>query len=91
IENGAKVHVRIPLIPDINTDVDACEAICRRLLSLGATRVDLLPFHRMGSAKYEAMGLTYPYADQAPMSKETVERIRSLYENHFETTVEGGF
>ncbi len=89
IADGAKVHVRIPLIPDINTDDEACKAIRRRLKTLGVTRVDLLPFHRMGSSKYEAMGLSYRYADQPPLSSEEIERIRRIYQTDFETTVEG--
>ncbi len=91
IEAGAKVHVRIPLIPGINADPDIARAIGRRLKSFGVTRVDLLPFHRMGSGKYEAMGLTYRYKDQEPLSDDTVCLLKSIYETEFETTVEGGF
>jgi pyruvate formate lyase activating enzyme len=91
IEVGAKVHVRIPLIPDVNATPEMAKAICRRLKAIGVTRVDLLPFHRMGSGKYEAMGLTYRYKNQEPLSDDTIRTLKSIYETEFETTVEGGF
>ena len=91
IATGAKVHVRIPLIPGINADVPSCEAIRDTLRSLGVTHVDLLPFHRMGSGKYEALGIPYRYADQAPLSRETVKTLHTIFQHDFVTTVEGGF
>ncbi|MBQ3969458.1 MAG: hypothetical protein II685_03100 [Clostridia bacterium] len=51
--------IRIPLIRDFNTDEDSISQICKALAVLAITEVELLPFHRLGSAKYEAMGLVY--------------------------------
>ena len=88
IELGATVSVRIPLIPDFNTSEEACRQIGERLTKMGVTAVDLLPFHRLGSAKYEALGLDYPYANVHPQPKSEIAAIRAVYEQYFTVTVE---
>lgn len=88
IAAGSTVHVRIPLIPDFNTAEADCRDICERLTAVGVSRVDLLPFHRLGSAKYEALGRKYPYADTHPQSRAEINAIKAIYETHFQVTVE---
>ena len=88
LTTSVTVHVRIPLIPGINTSPEVCEASCRELKAMGVTRVDLLPFHRLGSGKYTAMGKTYDFASTPPLSQEIVESIRAIFVPHFRVTVE---
>lgn len=83
-----EVRLRIPLIPGINDSPDDCEAICLRLEPLGIKRVDILPFHRLGVGKYEAMGIPYAYAHVPPHSRERVSEAADIYRRHFEVTVE---
>ena len=86
--DGIPVRVRIPLIPHFNTDADAVRAICERLREIGVDEVDLLPFHRLGSAKYEAMGLTYAYAQQRPLSAQELADIEKAYRQYFTVKTE---
>ena len=37
-------------------------------------RVDVLPFHRLGAAKYAELGLRFPLADTQPPSDELLGR-----------------
>ena len=87
-EDGMTVVIRIPLIPDFNTSPDSIKAICEHLRGIGIKHVDLLPFHRMGGAKYEAMGLEYPYKDKQPLTKEELCRIEELYGQYFTVKTE---
>ena len=87
--DGKAVTVRIPLIPGFNTDTDATKALCERLAGLGIGHVDLLPFHRLGSAKYEAMGLTYPYREQPPIPAEELRALAAAYGAYFTVRSEG--
>ena len=87
--DGMRVTVRIPLIPDFNASAEATEAICRHLQKIGVQAVELLPFHRLGSGKYEAMGLKYAYAEREPFSKAEIARIKAQYENYFEVKIGG--
>lgn len=79
IRDGKSVRVRIPLIPDFNTDTESVNSIGKLLCSLGIEKVELLPFHRLGSSKYEAMGLNYLYKDVEPISSENIEMIKKEY------------
>ena len=88
LEEGIPVQVRIPLIPGFNTGEDEIRAVCGHLKTLGIKEVELLPFHRLGSAKYEAMGLDYEYKDQPPISREEMGRIKEQYLQHFHVTME---
>lgn len=88
LADGATVMLRIPLIPDFNTDADSIFHICKALTALGITEVELLPFHRLGSAKYEALGLKYAYQSYEPFSKEEIGHIKKQYSQYFKVTIE---
>ena len=87
-KSGCRFHVRIPLIPGFNTDDEECAKICERLNEIGVEEVHLLPFHRLGSSKYEALGKTYSYKDVSPLGKEDIGRIADIYKKHFKITIE---
>jgi len=88
LRDGKKVRVRIPLIPDFNTAPQSVQEIAVCLQKIGIKEVDLLPFHRMGSGKYEAMGLVYPYKDTESMSLKQAEAIAVLYAPYFKVNIE---
>lgn len=88
ILKGYCVHVRIPLIPGMNTGEDSCMEICRQLIELGVKKVDLIPFHRMATGKYEALGMTYQYASTLPLYPEELFHIEAIYRNYFTITTE---
>ena len=88
IASGAHVHVRVPLIPGVNTDAQACAKACEQLRAAGVQYVDLLPFHRMGTGKYEALGKAYAYASVQPLSFEEITQIANIYRQYFEISIE---
>ena len=86
--DGMNVFIRIPLIPGFNTDIESIQSICSCLSDMGITNVELLPFHRLGSSKYEAMGLEYPYKDQQPFTKDELNEIGKIYSKYFSVKTE---
>ena len=88
-EDSIAIRIRIPLIPGFNTSPSSTLAICERLRDIGIKHVDLLPFHRLGSAKYEAMGLKYVYKTQQPLTKEELSKIEAIYKTYFSVKIEG--
>ena len=88
ISDGANVQVRIPLIPDFNTDEGSILEICERLKAIGIGEVELLPFHRLGSAKYEALGLDYQYKNYELLSKDKLDEIIKQYSKYFKVIIE---
>lgn len=88
ISDGANVQVRIPLIPHFNTDADSILEICKHLKTIGIGEVELLPFHRLGSAKYEALGLDYQYKNYELLSKDKLDEIIKQYSKYFKVIIE---
>ena len=59
-ESGAHIIVRIPFIPGINDDhdnLDSCASFLSKLPSLDG--IALMPYHEIGLAKYQALGMIY--------------------------------
>ena len=86
--DGMAVQIRIPLIPQFNTDTAAIQGICAHLRGMGITHVELLPFHRLGGAKYEAMGLSYAYGKEQPLTREPLKEIEAIYNTYFTVKTE---
>jgi len=82
--DGESVRVRVPVIPGFNADEESVLGICRYLADMGVTSVELLPFHRLGSSKYEAMGLEYSYRDTEPLTRDDVSRIADVFGEYFD-------
>ena len=85
---GKCVHVRIPLIPGFNDAPEQSAALCELIGTLGTDRVDLLPFHRLGVSKYEALGREYAYRNTEPLTKAQTEKIADRFRTKFQVTVE---
>jgi pyruvate formate lyase activating enzyme len=59
--NGAKIHLRCPLIPGVNDGAKhlaGIAALSARYPHLA--KVELLPYHNIGNSKYERYGMTNP-------------------------------
>jgi pyruvate formate lyase activating enzyme len=83
LKTGKDIHVRIPLIPSVNTSEEALAAIAADLREVGAKTVALLPFHRLAVGKYEAMGIPYPYRDTPPLPADTLRRAVEILSKDF--------
>ena len=74
---GIKVIIRHVVVPGITDTVEECEELGRLI---GPWRnvvgLELLPYHTMGVAKYEQLGLAYRLADVPPMDKERIPELR---------------
>ena len=88
IAEGQSVRARIPLIPGFNTGREYSERMCGCLLYAGVKEVDLLPFHRMGSGKYRALGLRYAYGSKPPLSVAEAEEVALIYRRYFQVKIE---
>lgn len=55
-----KLCIRIPLMPGLNDGEANVAAMADLLLPYGVTTVNVLPCHRFGSSKYEALSLPQP-------------------------------
>jgi len=74
-ERGSAVIVRIPIIPGVNDDSDNMDALSGFLSSLYLRKIDLLPYHRIGSDKYDRLHLSYRMEGVVPPTVEQMETI----------------
>lgn len=79
----APVTVRVPLIPGFNATEADVRTIAEFVLGLSGPikKIDLLPYHTLGQAKYQALGRNYPWADHARLSEAEVERLATVVES----------
>lgn len=83
VESNVKVQFRMPLIPGLNDDMDNIEETSAFLRSLSKDNnlsIELMPYHRLGTGKYEALGLEYPLKALDMASTEVVELARHRFE-----------
>jgi pyruvate formate lyase activating enzyme len=87
LENAIRISqltatvVRVPVIPGVNADPAAIEAIGRfAQLMRGVETVHLLPYHTYGENKYELLGRAYPMGETAAVPKETVDALKGVIE-----------
>ncbi len=88
IADGKRVRVRIPLIPRFNDSATYSQKMCDVLRRVGATDVDILPFHRLGSGKYEALHMPYAYRSVEPVKLSEAEKVADIYRNFFNVRIE---
>lgn len=50
-------------------------------------RVEILPYHRLGVHKYEAMGWDYQLKEVKENTPEQLERAEKLFKEYFETVI----
>jgi pyruvate formate lyase activating enzyme len=73
---GTPVWVRFVLVPGLTDEPDNVDGVARVAAGLGnVERVDVLPFHRLGAAKYGELGMRFPLADVDPPGGDLVARV----------------
>ena len=73
----SSVLLRIPVIPGYNDSAEVMKKAGEYICGLDA---QLLPFHRLGAPKYEAMRLDYKYADCKAPSVEKMNELKKVNE-----------
>jgi pyruvate formate lyase activating enzyme len=81
--NGASVAVRMPLIPGVNDAEENIRASCAFIASLGTIRdIHLLPFHRIGSDKYERLGKSTTMSEFASVTDSSLTTITRIIQDY---------
>ena len=79
IEIHVPIWIRVPVIPGANACEEFFQAMAEDLTARAfAGKIELLPFHRLGAGKYDALGHSYAFADTTPPSEEEMEKYRSI-------------
>jgi len=76
---GHHILVRIPLIPGVNDDEENLRASGAFLASLpNLEGVELMGYHDIAQAKYQALGWEYKLPEARPPAKEALSRAADL-------------
>jgi pyruvate formate lyase activating enzyme len=82
-DRGIPIWVRFVLVPGLTDSVENVEAVAAIAASIPTVeRVEVLPFHRLGAAKYAALNQPFPLADTPAPSGELLERVRAQFRAH---------
>ena len=77
---SAKIHVRVPMIPDCSANDNEFAKIAEFLLKNRPAKVELLPYHAMGENKYRALGLGEPAMFNIPSEEDMIKYKRIVGE-----------
>jgi pyruvate formate lyase activating enzyme len=80
--SGKDVMVRIPVIPGFNDSADHIAKLLEFLLSVKTNslrRINLLPYHKIGSSKYKRFNMYYNMEGVKPPDNEYMLRLKELF------------
>lgn len=77
------VYIRYVLVPGLTDDPSAIDGLGAFLAGLGnVDRVDVLPFHKLGAHKYDALGIDFPLRGTPVPDPGLTERVRGRFRAH---------
>ncbi|NLM74602.1 MAG: pyruvate formate lyase-activating protein [Clostridiaceae bacterium] len=76
---GKEAWIRHVVVPGITEDYDDIEEMAKYLSKYKViSRVEILPFHKMGEYKWKELNLKYELEDTLPPEKESIEKIKNI-------------
>jgi pyruvate formate lyase activating enzyme len=82
LESGRDIMLRIPVIPGYNDDTDHLERL-RQFITATKTeslkKINLLPFHKIGSSKYKRFNIPYRMEGVEPPSAEKMRIMKAFF------------
>jgi len=82
LEKGVPMIIRVPLIPTLTDTQENIQAIAEFVKELDPElKVHLLPYHRLGVNKHEALDREYKLQDLRPQTDEELDRIVDVFED----------
>jgi pyruvate formate lyase activating enzyme len=79
-EKGKSIWLRYVLVPGLTDQLDDIKALATFAKNLGnVQKVEVLPFHKMGECKWEALGLRYELGETQSPSPELLQKVRDIF------------
>jgi pyruvate formate lyase activating enzyme len=82
LESGKDIMLRIPVIPGFNDDMVHMEKLKNFIIASGTRsvkKINLLPYHKIGSSKYKRFNMTYKMESVEPPSSEKMQQLKELF------------
>ncbi len=81
VKEPEDVIIRIPVITGFNDSAENISETARFIARLGLLRIELIPYHKMGSSKYAQYGVEYPLSKLEPPSREDMQNLKTIVED----------
>ncbi|HHV74995.1 MAG TPA: pyruvate formate lyase-activating protein [Thermoanaerobacterium sp.] len=79
-DEGKKMWIRHVIVPGITDDMEEIKKLADFVSSLkNVDRVEILPYHKMGVYKYEALGIPYSLKGINPPDTSKIEEIKEEF------------
>jgi pyruvate formate lyase activating enzyme len=91
--DGARIYIRIPVIKEVNGSEEGMEKIIEYLLdnNIKPAQINLLPYHSMGSNRYDKLAREYKGINLTrPSDEEMKEFVKMFQVKGFQNTKIGG-
>jgi pyruvate formate lyase activating enzyme len=80
---GIPARIRYVLVPGWTDDEAAIDGLATFVAGLSnVEQVDVLPFHKLGAPKYDALGIPFPLRDTPVPDPELTHRVREQFRSH---------
>ena len=80
--SGVQVILRMPIIPGCNDSEENLRAAGDYIYHLGLKKVDIIPYHKLGIAKYRRLGKEYQLEHLVTMKAEDVETVEKILKSY---------
>ncbi len=83
LESGKDIFVRVPVIPGYNDDDENINKLTHFLTVSGSAsvkKINLLPYHRIGSSKYKKFNIAYRMGNVEKPSKEKMQKLKEYFQ-----------
>ena len=78
-EQNKDVWIRYVVVPNISDDINDVMKLKEHLNHYSNIRnIEILPYHKMGVAKYQALGISYPLENTDVPSSESIKKIKEI-------------
>ena len=79
-EKNIDTWIRFVFVPTVNDDFEDIIKIANYVQGLNnVSRVEVLPFHKMGEYKWEELKLKYKLKDVMPPLEKDVEKVKNIF------------
>jgi len=82
LEAGTPYRIRMPIIPTINDSREDIGSLAGLLKELKIGELEIIPYHRYGSAKYARLGLDYTLGDLEQPSADSLEEAINIFRSY---------
>jgi pyruvate formate lyase activating enzyme len=82
VNSGIPFVFRMPIIPNLNDSEENLTGIGAFIneLKLPKSAVELMPYHRLGAAKYNYLGREYLLKDVVPHTTAELQNVKAIFE-----------